>query len=93
MQLRSLIPLVGLLGLSCAQAQTHGEERREARRGGDQVNQAVAQACKSELQQLCEGQKGQQAEQCLRNNQAKLSSQCKGAVTTSGTGASKPPQN
>jgi hypothetical protein len=30
---------------------------------------------------LCQGQKGQQAEQCLKNNQSKLSAECKGAVS------------
>jgi len=55
----------------CTEAQA---QRRE-------VNSQVAQACKTELQQLCQGQKGQQAEQCLKNNESKLSAQCKGAVT------------
>ena len=55
----------------CAQAQA---QRRE-------VNSQVAQACKTELQQLCQGQKGKEAEQCLKNNESKLSSQCKGAVS------------
>ncbi|HXW73633.1 MAG TPA: hypothetical protein VEK10_02355 [Steroidobacteraceae bacterium] len=49
--------------------------------GQGRVNSQVAQACKAEIQQLCQGQKGQAAEQCLRNNQAKLSSQCKDAIT------------
>jgi hypothetical protein len=40
----------------------------------------LARACKAEIQQLCQGQKGQQAEQCLTNNQSKLSSQCTGAL-------------
>jgi hypothetical protein len=44
-------------------------------------NNQVVQACKAELQQLCQGQKGQQAEQCLKNNESKLSSQCKGAIS------------
>jgi hypothetical protein len=48
---------------------------------GEHENKQVAQACKAELQQLCQGQKGQQAEQCLKNNESKLSAQCKGAVT------------
>ena len=55
----------------CAQAQA---QRRE-------VNSQVAQACKTELQQLCQGQKGKEAEQCLKNNESKLSSQCKGAIS------------
>ena len=48
---------------------------------GERLNNQVAEACKTELQQLCQGQKGQQAEQCLKNNQSKLSAQCKGAIT------------
>ena len=55
----------------CAEAQA---QRRE-------VNSQVAQACKTELQQLCQGQKGKEAEQCLKNNESKLSSQCKGAIS------------
>jgi hypothetical protein len=49
-------------------------ERRE-------IDQAVASACKSELEQLCKGQRGREAEQCLRNNESKLSADCKGAVS------------
>jgi hypothetical protein len=60
-----------------AQAQTRGETRREDRR-----ESPTEQACKTEIQQLCQGQKGQQAEQCLRNNQTKLGSQCKSALQT-----------
>jgi hypothetical protein len=52
---------------------------------GEHENSQVVQACKAELQQLCQGQKGQQAEQCLKNNESKLSAQCKGAI-------SKPPK-
>jgi uncharacterized protein HemX len=48
---------------------------------GERENSQVAQACKAEIQQLCQGQKGQQAEQCLKNNESKLSAQCKGAVS------------
>ena len=55
----------------CAEAQA---QRRE-------VNSQVAQACKTELQQLCQGQKGKEAEQCLKNDESKLSSQCKGAIS------------
>jgi type II secretory pathway pseudopilin PulG len=49
---------------------------------GEHANSQVVQACKTELQQLCQGQKGQQAEQCLKNNESKLSSQCKGALSS-----------
>ena len=55
----------------CTQADA---QRRE-------VNSQVAQACKTELQQLCQGQKGKEAEQCLKNNESKLSSECKGAIS------------
>ena len=68
----SIILIVALVASVCTQAQA---QRRE-------VNSQVAQACKTELQQLCQGQKGQQAEQCLKNNQANLSSQCKSALQT-----------
>ena len=46
-----------------------------------EVNSQVAQACNAELHQLCQGQKGKEAEQCLKNNESKLSSQCKGAIS------------
>jgi hypothetical protein len=48
---------------------------------GERVNSQVVQACKAEMQQLCPGQKGQQAEQCLKNNESKLSADCKGAIS------------
>jgi len=57
---------------AAASTQVQAGERME--------NNPVAQACKTDIQQLCQGQKGQQAEQCLKNNQSKLSSQCKGAL-------------
>ena len=77
MKLTSLALIAAVLGGVFAQAQAQtGEGRR-----GREVNSQVVQACKSELQQLCQGQKGEQAEQCLKNNQSKLSAQCKGAVT------------
>jgi predicted ATP-dependent endonuclease of OLD family len=76
MKLTSFV-LISVLAVSvCAQAQN---QRREERRGD--VNTQVAQACKSDIEQLCKGQTGQQAEQCLKNNQSKLSSQCKGVIS------------
>ncbi len=67
--------LVGALVVGlCTQAQAQRHE----------VNSQVAQACKTELQQLCQGQKGKEAEQCLRNNESKLSSDCKGAISKTG---------
>lgn len=72
MKLTSVVLIAGLAAAMSTQVQAQGRER---------VNEQVAQACKTELQQLCQGQKGQQAEQCLKNNQSKLSAQCKGAIS------------
>ena len=63
--------IAALAAVVCTQAQA---QRREE-------NSQVVQACKTELQQLCQGQKGKEAEQCLKNNESKLSAQCKGAIT------------
>jgi len=74
------LPLVLIAAFAAGtyvEAQTAGESRREERRASP-----AEQACKSDIQQLCKGQTGQQAEQCLKNNQAKLSSQCKSALQT-----------
>lgn len=46
-----------------------------------QQQQDVAQACKDEAQHLCAGKTGQAAQQCLQANQAKLSSNCKNAMS------------
>jgi hypothetical protein len=73
MKMTTLVLMVALVVGVCTQAQA---KRRE-------VNSQVAQACKAELQQLCQGQKGKEAEQCLKNNESKLSAQCKGAVSKS----------
>jgi len=69
--LTSLVVIATLVAGLCSQAQ--------AQRG--EINSQVAQACKSEIQQLCQRQKGQQAEQRLKNNQSKPSSSCKDAVS------------
>jgi hypothetical protein len=67
----SAVLTAALAAVVCTEAQA---QRRE-------VNSQVAQACKAELQQLCQGQKGKEAEQCLKNNESKLSSDCKGAIS------------
>ena len=69
-------PSVVLIVALVAGASTHVQAQ-----GREHVNKQVAEACKAEIQQLCQGQKGKEAEQCLRNNESKLSSQCKGALT------------
>jgi len=68
----SVVLIVALVAGASTQVQAQGREH---------VNKQVAEACKGEIQQLCQGQKGKEAEQCLRNNESKLSSQCKGALT------------
>jgi hypothetical protein len=72
MKVTALVLMAALL----AGASTSAEAQR-----GEHINSQVAQACKTELQQLCQGQKGKEAEQCLKNNESKLSSQCKGAIS------------
>jgi hypothetical protein len=71
MKVTTLVLAAALVAGVCSQAEA---QRRE-------VNSQVAQACKAELQQLCQGQKGKEAEQCLKNNESKLSSDCKGAIS------------
>jgi len=75
-----VLPLVLIAAFAAgtyADAQTAGQSRREERHASP-----AEQACKGDIQQLCKGQTGQQAEQCLKNNQAKLSSECKTALQT-----------
>ena len=42
---------------------------------------ARAEACKTEMKQLCAGKTGQAATQCLQSNESKLSPQCKAQVS------------
>ncbi len=77
MKLTPILLVATLVAATVAQAQTQGESRRAERRASP-----AEQACKTEMQQLCQGQTGQQAEQCLKNNQSKLSAQCKSALQT-----------
>ncbi len=77
MKVMSIILIAAFVAGTCAQAQTSGESRREERRASP-----AEQACKADIQKLCQGQTGQQAQQCLQKNQASLSSQCKSALQT-----------
>jgi hypothetical protein len=70
------LTLPGLIAITAVLAAASAQAQRPER-----INSQVAAACKTELQQLCQGQKGKEAEQCLKNNESKLSSQCKGAVS------------
>jgi len=77
MKLTSILLIAVFVAGTYAEAQTAGESRREARHASP-----AEQACKADIQQLCQGKTGQAAEQCLQSNQAKLSSQCKSALQT-----------
>lgn len=44
-------------------------------------DKAVARACKDDAQHMCSGKTGQELQQCLKSNQAQLSSNCKEAVS------------
>jgi hypothetical protein len=65
----SLVFIVALAAGASTQVQAEGGQHAK-----------VAEACKTEIQQLCQGQKGKELEQCLRTNDSKLSAQCKGAL-------------
>jgi uncharacterized protein HemX len=66
----ALIAGVALGAWTQVQAQESGREDR-----------AVARACKADAQKMCAGKTGQEMQQCLKTNQAKLSSNCKDAVS------------
>jgi hypothetical protein len=66
------VPLVATCVLG-GYAQAQMEERREER--------AVARLCRDDAQHLCSGKTGQALEQCLKSNQAQLSSTCKDKVS------------
>jgi hypothetical protein len=51
-----------------------------ARAEGREIDRGVAGACKSVLEQLCKGRRGEEAEQCVKNKQSNLSADCKGAI-------------
>jgi Domain of unknown function (DUF202) len=46
-----------------------------------QEDRAVARACKADAEHVCAGMSGQQLQQCLKSNRAKLSANCKDAVS------------
>ena len=71
MKVTHLLLIGTFVVVGAAQAQT--QEGREDR--------AVARLCKDDAQHLCSGKTGQALEQCLKSNQAQLSSNCKEAVS------------
>jgi hypothetical protein len=58
----SFLLIATLVASTCAQAQTQGESRR-----GERHASPAEQACKADIQKLCQGQTGDQAKQCLRS--------------------------
>jgi hypothetical protein len=44
-------------------------------------DKAVARACKADAEHMCAGKTGQALQQCLKSNEAQLSSNCKEAVS------------
>jgi hypothetical protein len=64
-----LIATCAVSGSAYAQTNTAQEDR------------AVARACKADAEHVCAGMSGQQLQQCLKSNQAKLSANCKDAVS------------
>lgn len=77
MRVLPIVLIAAFVAGTYAEAQTPGESRREQRHASP-----TEQACKGDIQKLCQGKTGQQAEQCLKDNQANLSSQCKSALQT-----------
>jgi uncharacterized protein HemX len=72
MKLTHLVLIAGVaLG---AWTQVQAQER-----GGE--DRAVARACKADAEKMCSGKTGQELHQCLKSNQATLSSNCKDAVS------------
>jgi hypothetical protein len=72
MKARHLLLITALVAGVYAQAQ--------AQEGGRE-DRAVAKLCKDDAQHLCSGKTGQELQQCLKTNQAQLSSNCKDAVS------------
>jgi hypothetical protein len=72
MKLTHLVLIGGVLLGACTAIQAQ-ESREEDR--------AVARACKADAEKMCSGKTGQELQQCLKTNQAKLSSNCKDAVS------------
>jgi hypothetical protein len=71
MKVTYVLAIAACLVAGYAQAQT--QQGRE--------DKAVARLCKDDAQHLCSGKTGQALEQCLKSNQAQLSSNCKEAVS------------
>jgi hypothetical protein len=65
---------VALIAACVASGYAQAQQAREEDR-------AVARACKADAEHMCSGKTGQELHQCLKSNQAQLSSNCKEAVS------------
>ena len=72
MKLTHLVVIAGVVFGACTQVDAQ-EGRREDRE--------VARLCKADAEKVCSGKTGEELRQCLKSNQAQLSSDCKGAVS------------
>lgn len=72
MKLTHLVVIAGVVIGACTQVQAQ-DGRREDRE--------VARLCKADAEKMCSGKTGEQLHQCLKSNQAQLSSECKNAVS------------
>ena len=70
MKLSHLVLIAGVALGACSQVQAQ-----------ESADRAVARACKADAQKMCSGKTGQELQQCLKSNQAQLSSNCKEAVS------------
>jgi hypothetical protein len=74
-----LVLMATLLASQVAQAQT--PTQTPGQQTPEQKRRAVRAACKSDVEQLCPGKRGEEARQCLQSNEQKLSSECKSAMS------------
>ena len=70
MKLNHLVLIAGVALGACTLVQAQEREDR-----------AVARLCKADAEKMCSGKTGQELQQCLKSNQAQLSSNCKEAVS------------
>ena len=72
MKLTQFVVIAGVVFGACIQVEAQ-DSRREDR--------VAARVCRADAEKMCSGKTGQELQQCLKSNQAKLSSECKDAVS------------
>jgi hypothetical protein len=72
MKLTHLVVITGVVfgAWTQVEAQDTGREDR-----------VVARVCRADAEKMCSGKTGEELRQCLKTNQAQLSSECKDAVS------------